>query len=99
MHLKAQVGVILEHWPETRSCDTKLVARVWRTFYSDLLVMDGQFIELDKIAELPSVDNITRYRRMLSPVYPPTADIARHRKRIQKEKRFEFGMNDLTDIL
>lgn len=99
MNLKAQVAVILEHWPDTRSSDSKLVIRVWKTFYSHLLAWGGSYIKLNDIADLPSVDNITRYRRMLSPLYPPTEEVARHRARIRKEKRKEFGENDLMDVL
>lgn len=89
--LKNQVAAILEHDPSTRSDDNALVVKVWRTFYPQYLSFDTMWVSLDKIRDLPSYDNVTRYRRMLAPLYPPTPEVNAHRHRLQKEKRKEFG--------
>jgi hypothetical protein len=98
--LKAKVAYVLERFPETRSDDVNLAKLVWTTFYPDIATHG--VILIDDLHLLPSYDNITRYRRMLSPILPPTPEVAKHRSRKQKERRQEFGVSfadSVKDVL
>jgi len=99
--LKQQCAIVLDDTPATRSDDNYLVMQVWSRFYDHLIELcyGEPHIPLGNLHYLPSYDNVLRYRRMLAPLYPPTEEVARHRNRLQKERRREFGENTLTDVL
>lgn len=48
-------------------------------------------IDLYDLHKLPSYDNICRYRRLLTPLFPATEEVTRHRRRFTKERKEEFG--------
>jgi hypothetical protein len=89
--LKSQVAYILELYPETRSSDIELAKRVWKEFYLANKPFFKNIIHLDDLHKLPSYDNICRYRRLLTPLFPATEEVMRHRRRLTKGRKEEFG--------
>lgn len=98
MKIKQQVEEILRDFPQTRDNDRSLVAYLWCTFYSHLLIKPtekhGWQLPIEKIFELPSYDLITRIRRKIqeSGQYPATNPVIIERRR-KKEKKIHDGIN------
>lgn len=91
--LDSKVRAVLDEHPETRNSDITLTIKIWREYYD----VHGAFLAIDRLYELPSVDDVKRIRAKIQneeKLYPPTDwKIAKKRHWLEDEWKRAMGYN------
>ena len=94
-NLKKAVEKILEDVPATRNSDSLLTITLWKKHFPNMILAsrEGEYIQLERILDLPREDEIGRARRKIQEKkYPPTDEaVARARKFNMDEWRVAMG--------
>lgn len=86
--LRAQVGYVLSHYPDSRDSDVRLAHCVWETFYPEY-ISNGS-VRLADMYRLPREKTITRTRATIQNGYglfQPSAEVASRRRALREETK------------
>ena len=93
--LKIRIAQIMKDYPRARDDDNFLIAFLYMNYYN---TGNDSFYEMMtnfKAYELPSMDSVTRIRRLLQAelplVYGSSGTIRKERARLREEYRREYG--------
>lgn len=93
--LKIRIAQVLKDYPRARDDDNFLIGILYRNYYN---AGNDSFYEMMtnfKAYELPSMDSVTRMRRLLQSqmplVYGSSGRIRKERARLREEYKKEFG--------
>jgi hypothetical protein len=88
--LRAQVGYVLSHYPAARDSDVRLAHLVWQVFYPDYV--DGEWVKLRDMYELPRQTTITRTRAIIQNDYglfQASVEVAARRRALRDDAKAE----------
>lgn len=96
-NLKTQVIHCLEHYPDARNSDIRLLIYIWKLFYPEYVF--GDKVALENLYDLPREDNVKRIRASIqnhptNPRFLPTDwKVAKQRKINEEKWRNAMGYN------